>query len=148
MAKFVYRMQNILDIKLKLEPQAQMVFAEANQKYMEEQKILQEYLMRRIGYEKKLKEAMDGTIDVQAVTNARADLNAMKTLVRRQMMEVHKAELQLEDARRALNEVMQERKVQEKLREKAFEQFKRELAMQENKEIDELVSYIDEKVNF
>ena len=57
------------------------------------------------------------------------------------MMEVHKAELQLEDARRALNEVMQERKVQEKLREKAFEQFKRELAMQENKEIDELVSY-------
>ena len=84
---------------------------------------------------------MDGTIDVQAVTNARADLNAMKTLVRRQMMEVHKAELQLEDARRALNEVMQERKVQEKLREKAFEQFKRELAMQENKEIDELVSY-------
>ena len=97
--------------------------------------------MRRIGYEKKLKEAMDGIIDVQAVTNARADLNAMKTLVRRQMMEVHKAELQLEDARRALNEVMQERKVQEKLREKAFEQFKRELAMQENKEIDELVSY-------
>lgn len=141
MAKFVYRMQNILDIKLKLETQAQMVFAEANQKYMEKQKILQEYLMRRIGYEKKLKEAMDGTIDVQAVTNARADLNAMKTLVRRQMMEVHKAELQLEDARRALNEVMQERKVQEKLREKAFEQFKRELAMQENKEIDELVSY-------
>ena len=52
MAKFVYRMQNILDIKLKLETQAQMVFAEANQKYMEEQKILQEYLMRRIGYEK------------------------------------------------------------------------------------------------
>ena len=141
MAKFVYRMQNILDIKLKLETQAQMVFAEANPKYMKEQKILQEYLMRRIGYEKKLKEAMDGTIDVQAVTNARADLNAMKTLVRRQMMEVHKAELQLEDARRALNEVMQERKVQEKLREKAFEQFKRELAMQENKEIDELVSY-------
>ena len=84
---------------------------------------------------------MDGTIDVQAVTNARADLNAMKTLVRRQMMEVHKAELLLEVARRALNEVMQERKVQEKLREKAFEQFKRELAMQENKEIDELVSY-------
>ena len=141
MAKFVYRMQNILDIKLKLETQAQMVFAEANPKYMKEQKILQEYLMRRIGYEKKLKEAMDGTIDVQAVTNARADLNAMKTLVRRQMMEVHKAELQLEDARRALNEVMQERKVQEKLREKAFEEFKKELAAAETKEIDELVSY-------
>ena len=65
----------------------------------------------------------------------------MKTMVRRQMMEVHKAERVREDARRALNEVMQERKVQEKLREKAFEEFKKELADQETKEIDELVSY-------
>ena len=36
---------------------------------------------------------------------------------------------------------MQERKVQEKLREKAFEEFKHELAEAETKEIDELVSY-------
>lgn len=141
MAKFAYRMQNILDIKLKLETQAQMAFALANRKYMEEQQVLQNYLVRRIGYEKKLREAMGGTIDVQNVTNARSDLNAMKTIVRRQMMEVHKAELEMEDARRALNEVMQERKVHEKLREKAFDQFKRELAAQETKEIDELVSY-------
>ena len=37
--------------------------------------------------------------------------------------------------------VMQERKVQEKLREKAFEEFKQELAEAETKDIDELVSY-------
>ena len=141
MAKFVYRMQNILDIKLKLENQAQMTFAMANQKYMEEQQILQGYLVRRAGYEKKLKTAMEGKLDVQEVLNAREDLNAMKTMGRRQMMEVHKAERVREDARRALNEVMQERKVQEKLREKAFEEFKKELADQETKEIDELVSY-------
>ncbi len=141
MAKFVYRMQNILNIKQKLETQAQMAFALANQAYREEQQKLQGYLVRRVGYERRLKELMAGTIDVQAVTNARSDLNAMKTIVRRQMMEVHKAELVLEDARRALNEVMQERKVQEKLREKAFDEFKHELAVQETKEIDELVSY-------
>ncbi|MCH5332355.1 MAG: flagellar export protein FliJ [Agathobacter sp.] len=139
--KFVYRMQNILNIKQKLETQAQMAFALANQAYMAEQEKLQGYLVRRVGYERRLKELMSGAIDVQSVTNARADLNAMKTIVRRQMMEVHKAELVLEDARRALNEVMQERKVQEKLREKAFDEFKHELAVEEMKEIDELVSY-------
>lgn len=139
--KFVYRMQNILNIKQKLETQAQMTFALANQAYMAEQEKLQGYLVRRVGYERRLKELMSGTIDVKSVTNARADLNAMKTIVRRQMMEVHKAELVLEDARRALNEVMQERKVQEKLREKAFDEFKHELAVEETKEIDELVSY-------
>ena len=141
MAKFVYRMQNILDIKQKLETQAQMTFALANRKYMEEQQTLQEELIRRMRYEKKLRESMDGDIQVQSVTNARSDLNAMKTIVRRQMMEVHKAERVMEDARKALNEVMQERKVQEKLREKAFDAFKKELAVQETKEIDELVSY-------
>ena len=136
MAKFVYQMQNILDIKLKLETQAKMAYSAANQKYLDEQNVLQEYIIRRMGYEKKLKSAMTGKLDM-----ARADLNNMKTIVRRQMMEVHKAEKAMEEARDKLNEVVQERKVQEKLREKAFEEFKHELAEAETKEIDELVSY-------
>lgn len=141
MAKFVYRMQNILNIKQKLETQAQMAYSIANQKYLEEQKVLQQYLIRRVGYEKQLKEAMQGDLKLQEVAHARANVNDMKTIVRRQMMQVHTAEKAMEDARVALNEVMQERKVQEKLREKAFEEFKQELAATETKEIDELVSY-------
>ena len=84
---------------------------------------------------------MMGTIDVRQVSHARADVNTMKTLMRRQMIEVHKAERALEDARKALNEVMMERKTHEKLKEKAFEQFKAELNAEESKEIDQLVSY-------
>ena len=141
MAKFVYRMQNILNIKQKLETQAQTAYSIANQKYLDEQKVLQQYLIRRVGYEKQLKEAVQGNLDLQEVAHARANVNDMKTIVRRQMMNVHTAEKEMEDARAALNEVMQERKVQEKLREKAFEEFKQELAAAETKEIDELVSY-------
>lgn len=141
MAKFRYRMQNILDIKKKLESQAKIAYGIANQKYLEEQKKLQEIMLRRASYERALKESMIGKIDVRQVSHARADVNAMKTLMRRQMIEVHKAERALEDARRALNEVMMERKTHEKLKEKAFEQFKAELNAEESKEIDQLVSY-------
>ena len=141
MAKFRYRMQNILDIKMKLESQAKIAYGIANQKYMEEQKKLQEIMLRRASYEKILKESMIGTIDVRQVSHARADVNTMKTIMRRQMIEVHKAERALEDARKALNEVMMERKTHEKLKEKAFEQFKAELNAEESKEIDQLVSY-------
>lgn len=141
MAKFQYRMQNILDIKLKLESQAKIAYGIANQKYLAEQQVLQELIIRRTGYEKVLKELMTGTIDVSKVTHARADVNTMKTLVRRQMIAVHKAELELEDARKKLNEVMMERKTHEKLREKAFERFKEEIKEGESKEIDELVSF-------
>ena len=141
MAKFRYRMQNILNIKMTLESQAKIAYGIANQKYMEEQRKLQEIILRRNSYEKILKESMMGTIDVRQVSHARADVNTMKTLMRRQMIEVHKAERALEDARKALNEVMMERKTHEKLKEKAFEQFKAELNAEESKEIDQLVSY-------
>ena len=141
MAKFKYRMQNILDIKMKLESQAEIAYGIANQKYLEEQKKLQEIMLRRASYDKALKESMTGRIDVRQVSHARSDVNAMKTIMRRQMLEVHKAERALEDARRKLNELMMERKTHEKLKEKAFEQFKEELKAEESKEIDQLVSY-------
>ena len=141
MAKFKYRMQNILDVKLKLESQAKIAYGIANQKYLEEQKKMQEIVLRRTSYEKILKESMMGTIDVRQVSHARADVNTMKTLMRRQMIEVHKAEIALEEARKALNTVMTERKTHEKLKEKAFEQYKEELKAEESKEIDQLVSY-------
>lgn len=145
MAKFVYRMQNILNIKQKLETQAKMEYSDANQNYREQQEILNGYMIRRMQYEKHWKEQMKGNIDLASVQHAREDANTMKTIVRRQMMEVHKAEKELEDAREKLNTVMQERKIQEKLRDKAFEEFKQELAHEETKEIDELVSYTHNK---
>lgn len=57
------------------------------------------------------------------------------------MINVQAAEKNLEFARKALNDVMIERKTHEKLREKQFEEFKYELEKAESKEIDELVSY-------
>ena len=44
-------------------------------------------------------------------------------------------------AREVLNEAMKERKIHEKLKEKAFDEFRQEENKKEQKEIDELVSY-------
>ncbi len=141
MAKFQYRMQNILDIKLKLESQAKIAYSQANAKYLEEDRILQDMMIRKMQYDEAWKEKMSGSMNVDEIRHARTDANNMKTLMRRQMVEVHKAQKQLEDAREQLNLVMQERKTQEILKEKAFEEFKAELEKQEAKEIDELVSF-------
>ena len=141
MTKFKYRMQNILDIKTKLETQAQNEYGIANRKYLEEQAALQELMIRRVEYEKSLKELVEGMLDIKSINNARNDVNNIKTLVRRQMMEVHKAEIVLEKTRNELNEKMKERKTHEKLKEHALDEFKADLQMAETKEIDELVSY-------
>ncbi len=141
MAKFQYRMQNILDVKLKIESQAKIAYGIANAKLEEEQMKLQKLIIRRAGYEQHAKELMMGNIDIQEVRNCRKAIDTMKSLIRTQMMQVHVAEKNLEAARKRLNDVMVERKTHEKLKEKAFETFKQELQYAENKEIDELVSY-------
>lgn len=141
MAKFVYRMQNILDIKKKLEEQEKINYGLANAKLEEEKQKLQKLLLQRAGYDKQLKELMTGAIDLNQIKNCRRAIDTMKSLVRTQMIEVHTAEKNLEVARRKLKAVMIERKTHEKLREHAFDEFKQEVAYDENKSVDELVSY-------
>lgn len=141
MARFRYRMQNILDIKIKLETQARNEYGIANQKYLEEQDKLQQLVVKRVTYETKLKELMNDIIDIRKVNSARRDVNTIKSLIRTQMFQVKKAEDELEIKRAALADVMAERKTHERLRDKAFERFQQEEKAVEAKEIDELVSF-------
>lgn len=75
------------------------------------------------------------------IKKCRQAIESMKVLIRRQMMQVQVAEKNVEAARQKLEEVMKERKTQEKLREKDFEDFKQQLVQEDNKVVDELVSY-------
>jgi flagellar FliJ protein len=141
MAKFVYRMQNILNMKQKLENQAKAAYGMADKKYQEEQAKLQEMLVRKSGYDRRLKELMNGILNLDEVHHAKDASEAMKVLIRRQMVEVHKAQLELEAARKQLIDVRKERKMQEKLREKAYDAYLVEENRREGKEVDQLVSY-------
>ena len=129
MAKFRYRMQNILDIKEKMENQAKTAYGMANAKLAAEQQKLQDILIRRAGYESKARELVSGSINVLEIRECRKAIDVLKSKQRSQMMNVHAAERDVE------------RKTHEKLKEKAFEEFKQELLHEESKEIDELVSY-------
>lgn len=141
MAKFTYRMQNILDIKLKMENQAKIAYGMANAKLAGEQEKLQQILLRRATYERQSRDLVKGSLRISDIRECRHAIDVMKSLQRTQMMHVHNAEREVERARAYLNEIMLERKTHEKLREKAFDEFKQELLHAEGKEIDELVSY-------
>ncbi len=141
MAKFQYQLQSVLNIKEKLESQEKIAFGLASAKLAEEQEILQDLILQKAGYDRQARKLLEGTIDLVEVNACRKAVETMKTRIRGQMLNVHKAEKQLEVVRKRLNEVMIERKTYEKLREKKFEEFKMELAYEEKKEVDELVSY-------
>lgn len=141
MAKFLYKMQSILNIKYKLESQAKTNFTNAANKLREEQEKLDEFRKRKEYYEEKARGLMLERLNVLEIKKAKVAIEKMNEAIKMQLVTVKVAEKNLEAARLRLNEVMIDRKTHEKLKENAFEEFVKEMNASEGKEIDELVSY-------
>lgn len=142
MAVFKYRMQNILDIKQKLEESAKMEFSEANARVAAEEEKLSAIEMRKLAYEKEGESLRKEQLYVQEIKSNVQAISILGGMVKAQEREVEKAKVIQEQKRLQLQEAMQERKIQEKLRENKFEEFIREENARESKEIDELTSYV------
>lgn len=141
MARFVYRMQNILDIKYKLEAQARSDYAAAAARLAEEEEKLAALYLRRRKYEQKAKTLLEDSISVRDLNANKKAIDVMKSMIRDQSVRVHLAQRKLEEERRKLSEIMQDRKTHEKLKEHKFEEFMQEQNAEESKEIDQLVSF-------
>lgn len=141
MAKFKYRMQNILDVKEKLETQAKNEFAIAASAVNEEEDKLNALNKRREDYRDYLEKLQHGDLDFAKIKETTQAIDSMKYLIKDQEDVLKRAQKVLELKRVALAEAMQEVKTHEKLKEKEFAQFMADEAARESKEIDELVSY-------
>lgn len=141
MAKFIFKMQNILEIKRKLEDQAKSAYAEAIHALELEKEKLWQLEEKKERYEDRLTDMVLEALNIHEICRMENGIEVMKYKIQEQLGEVRKAERAVENARQALNDAMVDRKTYEKLREKAFEDFKLEVNAQEKKEIDELVSY-------
>ncbi len=141
MAKFVYRMQNILNLDEKLEEQARMEYATQQMALNEAEEREEALKRRRQSYEDEARRLRGDSLDIRKMTANAQAIDIMGGLISEQHKVVQQEETKLEAKRSALEEAMKERKTQEKLKEKAFEEFKAELAMEESKQIDQLTSY-------
>ena len=141
MNKFVYRMQGILTIKQKLEEQAKTAFGTAKMYLMQEEGKLELLRQKRENYISAKTEAMSDRLNLRRIAEFQAGIDATEGQIEMQKLRVKKAEKAVELAESRLREAMTDRKTQERLRENAFEQYKREFEAEERKEIDELVSY-------
>lgn len=141
MAKFKYRMQSILNIKVKLEEQAKNEFAAARRRLDDEEEKLENLKKRKAEYEEEGRRLRMSALNILDLNDNKNAIDTMDEYISLQQIEVNRAEAFLEEARVKLTEAMKETKIQNRLREKAFEEFKKEINAQEAKEIDELTSY-------
>ncbi len=142
MARFVYRMQSILDIKEKLEEQARLAFAQANKRLADEEEKLRKLQARKVFYEEQGRALQEDALKVMEIMENRDAIAMMQDYIVVQQEEVEKARYLAEEARQKLTEARMESKMHNKLKEKAFENFLAEEKAIEAKEVDELTSYV------
>lgn len=141
MSVFRFRMQSILDIKAKLEDQAKIEFAQAQQKLTEEQELLEQIIKRKddyIAYGIKLR---NEAINVQEILDNKNAIEYTKELEKEQRLAVNVAQKAVDAATRRMMEARTQTRTYEKLKEHAFEEFMLEENRAESKEIDQLNSY-------
>lgn len=146
MKKFNYRMQSILEIKYKLEDQEKTNYSIAKMKLNEEEEKLNALLHRRNQYEESLCMRMNETLNIVEIKRLQDGIESLKVFIKIQALQVKKAEQAVELAVAKLNLAMKDRKIQEKLREQAFETYLKDIELEERKEVDELVSFSYGKV--
>ncbi|MCX4339725.1 MAG: flagellar export protein FliJ [Lachnospiraceae bacterium] len=141
MARFRYRMQSILNIKYQLETQAKIEVGRAQMRLQEEEEKLQTLFDRKEAYFEEGRRLREKSVSVTDLRDNRNALMVMDDLIAMQQIEVMRAAEAVEAARAKLTEIMQERKMHEKLKEKALLQFLEDEKKEEAKIVDELTSY-------
>ena len=141
MARFRFRMQNILGIKEKLEEQEKQNFAMAAAKVLEEEEALNVLNLRRKELEDEARALRNDKLNVLKLKESEASIKYQDEQIKIQMVKLKNAQKALEVQRIKMQKAIQERKTYETLREHAFEEFIKEENAAEAKEIDQLTSY-------
>ena len=141
MAKFIFKMESILSVKTKLEDQAKAEYGIETMRLREEEHKLMLLENRKSGFEQQLFEAVSDRLVILSIKRLEDSVENLKFNIKLQIIVIRKQEERVAQARAKLDNAMKERKIYEKLKEKAFEEFKAEVNAQEQKEIDQLVSF-------
>jgi flagellar FliJ protein len=134
-------MENLLQIKRKLEDQMKIAYGNARLRLTKEEEKLERMVQKRITCEEELRLLRSDKLDILRIRQCEQDIEVMKQNIRQQTTAVKNAAHRLEIARIRLNDAMVERKTQERLKEKAFEEYLLEFDAEERKEVDELNSF-------
>jgi len=141
MAKFVYKMQSLLNIKEKLEEQEKTAYGLAKAVLNEEEEKLAQLIAKKNRYLEEKKQKMSEVLDVLELSRLEQAVHTAELMIKEQVLVVKKAEKAVALAQIRLENAMKERKIQEKLRERALEEFLKEEEAKEQQEINELVTF-------
>ena len=142
MARFVYKMQSVLNIKQQTENQTKMEFAMAQAELNKQLDILEEYVTRKENYLREAEELRnDDSLKLQEILDNQYATAQMDVMIKQQTSVIKQYEDRVEQVRIKLTRNIQERKMQETLRDRAFSEYLEEQKQEEAKENDQRTSF-------
>lgn len=141
MARFRFSLQNILELKMKMETQAKQDFSAAAAALAAEEEKLDILRLKKHNLEQEAEALLVGELNFRDIDDNQLARMQTDEAIMIQKDAIRRAEELLERARIKMAEAMMERKTYDKLREKAFEEFMADEKRAESKMVDELTSY-------
>jgi flagellar FliJ protein len=141
MARFRFSLQNILELKMKMETQAKQEFSAAAAALAAEEEKLDVLRLKKHNLEQEAEALLYGELNFRDIDDNQLARMQTDEAIMLQKEAIKRAEDVLEKARIKMAEAMMERKTYDKLREKAFDEFMAEEKRAESKTVDELTSY-------
>ncbi len=141
MAKFKFRLQPLLNIKLQLEDSAKNELGKAVQKLEEEKEIGRSLLKYRERYINEFNEKASKMVRIDELRSYTMYISRLAKNIDDQNKNIKEASDNVDKYRDELIKIVKERKILEKLREKKFNEYLIEMSKDEQKRMDEIVSY-------
>ncbi len=139
--KFHYPMQNLLNIKEKMEEQKKMALGQAQAILAQEIKQLQHMCSRQESSRRTLVDTMNKKVNAKTLQSLYQALKYFEINIKEQENHVTLARNNVENKREQVKQAMIERKTQEKLKDRAYLEFVKQEAIKEQKKVDEIISF-------
>ncbi|MDF2843293.1 MAG: hypothetical protein K0R00_1719 [Herbinix sp.] len=134
-------MESLLQIKMKMEEQMRIAYLNARTRLTQEEEKLKQLEQKKLALEEELRSLRMNRLDLLKIKQCEHAIEITVMNIKQQTVAVKNAAHRLEVARIRLNDAMVERKTQERLKEKAFDEYLLELEAEDRKEIDERTSF-------
>lgn len=141
MARFKFNLENVLNIKVKMEEQKKMELGNANKILVNLQEELLEIDAQRVQYINDFYEEKGKVLKAFDLAKLNKYIKFYNDRMKEQKIKINQAECVVEEKREELKQALFEKKKYEVLKERAYERYAEEEKQEENKIVDEIINY-------
>lgn len=140
MASFKYSFQKVVDLKASEKTQAEWLLSNALGELNQQEESLHQLRSSQAEWEQKLAKASENSVPLSDLLTIGQYLEYLKTCIASKLLDVKRAEREVDKSRLALADKVKDEKVWLKAKDHAWERFRHALQVKEQNELDEMAT--------